>query len=381
MRLTHLGLAQLLGLVLLPALLGSAPGAPAREAPARQPLEIKKLYFLFHPVCWALGLRGGQPPPSADATTYLACYEREKAVVGRQKEFFTRMRPDEALVLFPIGTEEPMKDLEAAAVAALGRRCIVVRRDPAPLPPAWAGVPNFFERFVSDQPLEGKEAFLRDVPPAVRAELEGEIRAARRGGDVGWDVRVLKVLYFSRLCALDLQQAFRERRLRIDPAAVESEAFGEGFEQCAMTWKAMLIPYLGFAKPAVNNFDLSVSGAPYLINARFQERVDLGNHLCLYLWEGTGGRCIGLYARSWCRLKDPPLYARVPVRGLPLEVWEMDKKRWPADGSPLQVKDGQLHVPVYNAIRRDHQDGSYVIAEKAPFAEFRRRLVRAAIDK
>jgi hypothetical protein len=148
-----------------------------------------------------------------------------------------------------------------------------------------------------------------------------------------------------------------------------------------MTWKAMLIPYLGFTKPALNNFELSVSGAPYLINAKLRERVDLGNHVCLYLWEGAGGKCIGLYAQSWCRLKDPPLYARVPVHGVSLEVWEMDKKRWPADGSPLQVQDGHLQVPVYNAIRRDHQEGSYVIAEGVTFAEFRRRLVQVAIEK
>src|SRR5262249_33982793 len=99
---TRRGLSGLRELVLLPALLSgvvgacASEGAPARDAPATPPLEIKKLYFLFHPVCWAVGLRGGQPPPRVDAKTYLACYEWEKAVVGRQKEFFTRMRPDEA---------------------------------------------------------------------------------------------------------------------------------------------------------------------------------------------------------------------------------------------------------------------------------------------
>ena len=71
----------------------------------------------------------------------------------------------------------------------------------------------------------------------------------------------------------------------------------------------------------------------------------------------------------------------MPVNGLSLEVWELLKKQWPAGDSPLTLERGLLRVPVYNAIRRDHQDASYVIAENVSFADFRRRLVESSVSK
>jgi hypothetical protein len=64
------------------------------------------------------------------------------------------------------------------------------------------------------------------------------------------------------MIAYDIQKAFSERGLVYDPANVECVASGEGFEECAMTWKSMVARYLGLAHPIENDYELSVSGAP-----------------------------------------------------------------------------------------------------------------------
>lgn len=346
--------------------------------------DIRKLYFMFHPVCWGQGeIHHGGPPPDRDKDLWRACLEWEREVNERQKRFMSAMKPDEALVIFPIGETPPMRDLEEHAERALGRRCIIPRDVWCKnAPTEWGELPDPFERFLDGETLEGKTAYLEGVPPAIRSEIEAEIQAARRTCKDPWNIAVFKVLFHSRMAAERLKEAFKARGLQYDSATVESEAFGEGFEQCAMTWKAMLVPYLGLSKPAWNIFELSVTGAPFLINARLKERIKLGAEIQLFLWEGEDNRCIGLYARAWCRLKDPQFYAHVPLEGLSLEVWDVRSKRWPADDSPLRVTDGRMKAPIYNAIRRDDSDGTfYLTADGASFDEFRRRLLSARIGE
>jgi hypothetical protein len=183
----------------------------------------------------------------------------------------------------------------------------------------------------------------------------------------------------SRLHAMDMQDEFADRKLYYDPQTVQSEAFGEGFEECAMTWKAMLVPYLGLAKPADNIFDLSVGALRLLMDADFKERVSRDHDVRLYLWQSKDGRPIGFFARSWCRLKDPQYYAKIPLNDAALEVWTQTNygtKVWPAADSRLKQDGDHLLVPVLNGIRRDNTDGAfYVTADGMSFDDFRERLV------
>lgn len=351
-----------------------------QEVAGLEPAPIRKLYFMYHPTCWAQAELGGRRPPAGEEREkWLACLEWERRVNERQKRFMSDMKPDEALVMFPIGGSEAMLKLQQHATRVLGRRCIIVEDVwTKNAPEAWSELVNPVERFLDNDKLEGRAEFMEGVPPEIRSELESEIREACRVHGYDWNITGLKVIYHSRMVAAKLQKEFRARRLHYDPATLVSEAFGEGFEQCAMTWKAMLVPYLGFARPAENIFDLSVSGAPFLATARFRERIKLSGDTRLFLWVGEDGRSIGLYARAWCRLADPQLYARVPLEGLSLEVWDVAKRRWPADDSSLKVENAHMKVPVYNAIRRDDTDGSfYLIAGGVSFDGFRRRLVNA----
>ena len=353
----------------------------------RRLVRINKLYFMFHPVCWGMGMRGDQPPPvpaGASKEDYLACYEWEKVVNQRQKDFISKMKPNEALIMFPISRCPAMLDLERHAAKVLGRRCVFVRGCHPDPPAAWAKLPDPIKQFLDDEQLEGKAAYLQDIPSEIRTELEAEIRAACRVRGYDWCIGGLEVLYTSRMFALDIQRQLTAQGLCFDPATVKSEAFGEGFEQCAMTWKAMVVPYLGLASPADNIFDLSVGGGRLLVKAKFKERVRLDHDIRLYLWQGQDGRPIGLYARSWCRLKDPQFYAHIPLEGISCEVWGLaayGTRLWPAEHSCIKVEAGCLKVPVLNGIRRDATDGAfYVIAKDIALDEFRRRLVESIIS-
>jgi len=355
---------------------------------AKQSLKIDKFYLMFHPVCWGMGMRGDQPPPvpaGASKEDYLACYEWEKVVNQRQKDFISKMKPNEALIMFPISRCKAMLDLEQHAQKVLGRRCVFVRGCHPDPPKAWAELADPIKRFLDDEKLADRAAYLKDIPPGIRKELEAEIREACQVRGYDWRVGGLEVLYTSRMFALDIQKKLGQQGLSYDPATTTAEAFGEGFEQCAMTWKAMVVPYLGFARPADNIFDLSVSGARFLVKATFKERVKLDHAIRLYLWEGQDGRPIGMYARAWCRLKDPQFYAHVPLKGLSCEVWGLGAygtKVWPTEGSRIKVEDGCLKLPVLNGIRRDATDGAfYVIGKDISFDDFRRRLVTSRISE
>ena len=376
-----------------------APGRPdsvcAEDTSAASSAErqrIDKLYFLFHPCCWQT--LGEKPPVGQDPELWTACYKWERRANEDQKQLISRMKPNEALILFPIGSTTAMRELEEHAVNTLGRRAVIVRRGGPNPPRAWEQLASPFERFLNDPDLEGRADFLKDVPTEIQEELAEEIREALQVQSGAWNISVLNVMYHSRLCAMDIQNEFGKRNLHLDPATVRSEAFGEGFEQCAMTWKQMLVPYLGLHRPAENIFELSVSAAPFLVDARLHERGELSDNLRLFLWEGVDGRKIAMYARASCRLSDPQIYADLKLAGLSLEVREVHNKQcWPeADGAELElrVENGCLKVPIFNGIRRDFdwraivetdEEACYLIAEDISLADFRQRLVSARISR
>jgi len=329
--------------------------------------KINKIYFMIHPVCWEhfYIMNGGKVPFGYNEPVYLACLEWERRVVSKQKTFIANMKHDEALIIFPIGDTKPMRDLEEHAKRILGRRCIVLDfRDPR----------------------KGPKKFWEGLPEAIKAELAEEILEACSQTGYNWSAQALKVLFLSRAMAVDIQNEFHNRGLIYDPQKVECEAFGEGFEQCAMNWKAMLSHYLGLAKPIENNFELSVTGFSPLINAKFKERIPLEHDIRLFLWEGSDGSPIALFARARCRLKDPQLFVRIPIDSFPIEVWTLPfTKIWPypnSTESPVQKEGGYLKIAVYNAIRKDPTDGyMYIIGRRIPFDDFRDQLVNVEIVK
>ncbi len=355
------------------------------------PVQIEKFYFLFHPVCWRSF--GEMPPAGADKELWASCYQRELVVNEQQKQFISDMPQNAVLIVFPIGESAAMRELEEHASQTLGRRCLIVRRQGWDPPAAWAELKNPIEQFLLQPNLPGREEFISPVPPEIRGQLESELREAwQLNRRPNWNTGLLEVAYYSRMCAEDIRQELVARKLEYDPATVRSEAFGEGFEQCAMTWKQMLVPYLGLSHPAENRFDLSVSGAPFLVNATLLERIELPDQVRLYLWRSEDDRLVAMYARAWCRMRDPAIFSKIPVDGMRLEVRETHNQQlWPDPDAAvlaLTLNDGHLAVPVFNGIRRDHHwlaavgtadEPCYLIADGISVDDFRERLVKAAI--
>lgn len=348
--------------------------------------KISKLNWLIHPVCWSMGMRGDQPPalPAGyDPQDYLDTWEWEKRVIERQKRYISNMGPDEVLLIHPIGSGPAMKGLIDHASKELGDRSIVMTRSNPNPPEAIGKLEQPLKHFLEDESIEGREEFLAKVPEDIQAELAEEIRQACQTLGYDWNYAALEVIYNCRLYAMDIKAEFKKRGLWFDPDTVELEAFGEGFEECAMTWKSMVPHYLGIDRGAESNFDLSVGGLRFLQDATWADRIDLGRNVRLFLWRASDGRVIGFYTQNQMTLTDPQLFAHVSLDGPLFEMWTQIKygtRLFPKPDSQFEVVDGCVRVPILNTIRRDAGDGAfYVIADDTDIEGLRRLLTNARI--
>ena len=356
--------------------------------PAEERRKISKLNWLIHPVCWSMGMQGDQPPalPAGyDPQDYLDTWEWEKKVNEQQKRFISNMGDDEVLLIHPIGGGPAMKGLIDHAAKELGDRSIVMTRNSVNPPEALGKLEQPIKHFLEDDDIEGKAEFLAQVPEKIQAELAREIRKACKTLGYDWDSAVLEVIYSSRLFAMDIEAELEKRGLYFDPDTVELEAFGEGFEECAMTWKAMVPHYLGIDRGVENNFGLSVGGLRFLSDATWVDRVDLGRNVRLFLWRSADDRAIGFFVQNQMTLADPQLFAHVPLNGPLFEMWTQIKygtKLFPTAEKQFDIVDGCLRIPILNTIRRDSGDGAYyVIADDIDVEGLRRLLTDARISE
>ena len=356
------------------------------SASMNQPhLNINRVYFMIHPTCWAEHPDG--PPDSfvqsgRNLSDWYAAANWEKQVNRRQKELIDRIGPDEALVIFPIGSSPSMRDLEEHGQAILGRRCLVLRT-PVPAAPSFQnGGPNPVRRFLDGEDPEEARAFWDVVPHRFRDELVAEFRRTAEAWGWDWTPSVLRVTAGNWLYAKEIADEFEARGLEVDPPTVSSVAFGEGFEQCAVSWKSMVADYLGWAGAIENSFDLSVSAAHVLFDARFKERLALERDIRLFLWEKSHGRHLGLYVRARSRLGDPHFDAHVPLDGAVLEAWGGREKLWPAERPSLSVENGRLRVPGLSGMPKATDDETcYLVGCNLPYKQFRDLLAGAAVTE
>ena len=349
-----------------------------------QPTRIDRIYFLIHPVCW--GMHGGGIPSGYQEATgclaseWYAALSLERQVNQKQMEFIEAMGPNEALIIFPISQSKPMLDLIATAERVLGPRCLIPECPLTPEPAVLKDMSEPIRHFLDDEEMEGRDAYWNPIPESLRPVVEQEIRDACEALGYDWNPAALKVVGVSRLAAVELTRLFEERGLIIDPETLTAEAFGEGFEQCAMTWKLLLPDYLGWRNPVRNIYDLSVSGQPVLFDAQFKERIDLDNRISLFLWEKWHGLPMAFLQRAAERFADPRHYANLPVDDGVVEVWEARKPIWPAKDSPLSAEDGILRVPVKTGSRKYYScDACYLLGASYTYDQFRTMLLSAEI--
>ncbi len=350
--------------------------------PPSSSIMINKIYFCIHPYCWSVHGRS-----ISRGAEWNACLAWELWTHTLHMDLISNMKPDEALIIIPSESRPPMKRLESYAKKILGRRCIILRSEVPPMPWLSKITDPTVRLFFDDNKKADKQRWILELPtnagrPKDSERLAQETIAEIReiSENIGYDLppNSIELIFYEKLLAQDIMRGFRKRGLIYDPQNVEGEAFGEGFEQCAMDIKSMLPHYLGWAKPIETNFELSVSGAPFLINATFKERVALTGDVRLFLWEAKDGLPIAFLHRAAAYPSDPMLYAHLPIEGFSLEVRTIG-------ALVRKIEDGgHLTVGIYTGTRRgsafleDHP--YYLIARGISFKEFRSRLVNDNVE-
>ena len=354
----------------------------------QRPFEIGKVYFMIHPCAWAAAPEEERPRHDESgrrAADWYTAYNWEREVNRRQHRFIDAMAPDEALVIYPIGSSEAMRELEDHGTSALGRRCLVARPPSAvPLhhePKVLHEIEEPIKHFLEDEAMEGREAFWAYAPADIRNAVVTEIDGA--SGTIGydWNPSALNAIVINHMYAQEIADEFEKSGLVVDPATVRAEAFGEGFEQCAMVWKSMIPGHLNWSHPIENNFDLSVSGAQVLFDARLQERLSLENDVRLFLWQKSHGVPLGLFARAQARLAEQDYDVEVPLDGAVLEAWGVRGRMWPGSDSALQVRNGCLVLPVFSATMKRRDETCYLLGCNVSYDRFRDLLAGAAIKQ
>ena len=375
---------------------GTATGGATRDSTgADSPIRISKVSFLIHPVCWDLALaEGGRMRPEFlyqsftyrggawyDKQEFYEILEWERRVNQKQKEYIRAMGPDEALIIYPIGNRPAMQALENEGRERLGRRCVIIR---------------------SESPSANHKVDYRQLlPDAVKIELLDDLLEAVRHNSDTWNAQALEVIFYNRMIALEIEREFKKRRLQVDPESVEALAFGEGFEQCATTWKAMVGTYLGWSRPIEIDYNLSVSGMPLLRGAKFKERVAVGEEVRMFLWELEDGRPMAWFVRTRGSLAQAQLFVSLPFDLKSFKLFdEFGTQLWPdpvretqhlggvhwwwmgsANDSPLRMDfKGPMKVPVSVGLRQLPTDRNiFIVSGGIPFDEFRRALLQSPI--
>ena len=355
-----------------------------------QSTRIDKIYFLIHPTCWEHQVHAQTDEQfrayledyvrnGGNASNWFTALNWERDVNQKQKQLMSRMKPNEAMIIYPIGETPPMLELIEHAQKCLGCRCVVLRRAGFAEPKVLHDMDEPIRHFLEDEQMEGRDEYMAAFPERWRDDAMAEIRQTCEIIGYEWNPGALKVVLGNRTWADEIAEEFAKRNLIYDPQTVEAVAFGEGFEQCAMTWKSLIPGYLGWANPIENDFNLSVSGAQFLFDAELKDRMDLGDGIRLFVWERSHGIPIGLYQKPAPRFADRTSYAHVPLDGIFLEAWSLGKKVWPADDSPLETVDGCLKIPVFTALRKGNEDSYYLIGANMGYEALRDLLSTATI--
>ena len=385
--------------VLLCALSTTAFSSPAFAEESAT--SIRHILFIFHPYCWSMS--GGKVPDTWEETEWNTYLDRELRLHKKYMSIITEMAADEAVIIFPIGDSEPMRELKQHAKAELGDRCFIVERSSLN-PDFLTGVEDPIRKFLDDPQLAGKAEWLqgilsdqgkRNIPDGVADELEGELRAACQTIGFDWRPESLEVIYYNRLIADEILEKMRDRNLTYDPQTVECRAAGEGFEQCAMTWKSMLPHYMKLTKPIENEEALSVPGLYAALTGKFQGRFELDNGVRLFLWLGPEGESVALFTRASLEWADPLWYATISLNELDLEVTRVAinriRDRVAAQISVItlgprfdpstfvQPDPDHLRVPVFAGSRRGGDHAFYIVAPDVDHEQFRAQLLAAQL--
>jgi hypothetical protein len=367
------GLGVLLALVIV-------SGIQREPASSVKPVVIEKIYFMIHPLLYRAPYAKAGDPEGAERYQQYADYE--KKVSSRWFQAIANMGPKEALV---IGAPNCPKDLEESVEKYLGPRGLVIKDDLISQPELW-----------------------QRLSPEAKADLGRDLLAMFWKHGFAWTSDPLGQPVIARGWAERVKEAFKQRGLTFDPGTVKAEGWGESFEGCVANYSRYMGSYLGLANPIEDNFEMTVPDAPFLLTARFLERVALGRNVRLYFWEAKDGRLIALFQNAQAAIGDPSLYAQFPLQGMSMEVRSrMDRPMWPKNlppekgsaaeamalrlkkketpawelkrqekGSTIVAVNGHLKVPIPTPWI---PDVAYIFARGAALTDFRNVLANARL--
>ncbi len=353
---------------------------------AEESTRIDRIYFLIHPACWSMS--EGRPSPEyleqykVRVQWFRAAYHRELRVMERQKDLMRSLGPNDAMVIYPVGQSAAMKDLIDTATGLLGDRCIVQQRGIKREPQVLHEMDQPIRHFLEAEPMEGRDEFWEVLPPHIHDDVRSEIDRTVQTHGHSWGPGGLKVISGNRTYADEIADEIAARRWQVDPAKVEALAFGEGFEQCALTWKSAVADHLGWAKPIENDYDLSVSGTPCLFDAEFTERIALDHDVRLFLWRKPNDLWLGFYCRCRGRTYEPMYRAQFAPGDAMIEVVNMkDEVLKPGETETVTMQDGKLALPVLSGLRLSSMDDTcYIVGCDQTYEQFRDMLASAALQ-
>lgn len=321
--------------------------------------SITALYFLIHPFCYAWYEDRGEPFPDTAPFFDNGRFERyldyERTLRERWNDAISRMGEKDALVILPIDSFRSQHDLEELAKGVLGPRCVMLTTHPF-----------------------GSEAFSTPLEPEFKIKVADDLLAAFQSRGYSWHIQDMKIAVFSRAYVQAMRTAFHERGLTFDPAMVRSEAWGESFEGCVTKWSNGLGTYLHLERPIEKEFGMTMPDAPYLLTARFVERVPVRDDVRLFLFEGNDACPIGVFLKTTHHVWDRLLVAQLPADSAAFEVRrKTDEVMWPVDGGTDAAADGMVEVPVYGGSYSD--EPTYIFGKELRVAEFRERLMALSV--
>ena len=304
------------------------------------PRQIERLCVLVHPLCYEP--HAGEPDFVAKYADYL---DYEGIVKQRWLDRISDMGDGDALVI--CGNAPNV--LEHAR-SVIGDRVFVVTDTVTHQPELW-------DTLLSDE---------------AKAGLGHDLLAMHWRNGFGWDSNTVGQPIIARGWAERIRRTFEERGLAFDPATLQAEGWGESFEGCVANYTRYLGTYLGLTDPIDVRFDLCVPDARFLFDAELQGVVSMDRAVRCYLWT-TGEAQIAWFHRAFAEIGDPKLTAWIAVDDMRIEVRDNRQLLWPGRDSAVEMRDGELGIPV--------GDRCYVCARNAGPDEFRAAMSCATVTE
>ena len=305
--------------------------------------ELKKLYLLCHPIYHL-------DRPESSRKHYV---EDEAVLFEKWKELIIREGQDKGsgmcLLLDCSGPKtEELKDL---ALECFGARCVMP------------------DSSLCSHP---------DIKILLAEDLQKTLES--RGSYTQWTPYEMWSSVNARTWSEDFVRRLRNQGYHFDPGTVAFESCGASWGGCVTKYSVFMGRYLGLSNPMKQNVELSLiplkKGYPPR-GARFIERLAMGHHVWLFLFEGKAGEPVAQFLDGLRGIWESPHSVTIPIDPRKVDVEASSPNaNMELRGEPRANDDGVV---------ADVGDGcqpsiTTLIGKDIGLEEFRKALVEAEIS-